>query len=313
VIRAFPSPGFYGSGLAWDGSHLWASNIADASHPETFWYRFYRIDPFSGAPVDSFATWPSFYHGIAWDGTHLWGEHNWDTLSRLTPEGAVVSDLDAPVFFTFGAAYDQAAGVLWVTAFQGQTAIYKLDPVTGEQLARLEPAESVTTHGWADLAWDGTHLWHTNVADDVVYKIEPASGAILDSFESPAPDCEGLTFDGTSLWLSSTTTDSIYQVESGLAGLAAPAAAPARELRVTAFPNPARGPIRFALDAPVAGTLELAVHDVAGRRVLFLVRETVAGSASIVGDGTRALPPGAYFFRARLGSLTTSGRVVVAR
>ena len=79
-------------------------------------------------------------------------------------------------------------------------------------------------------------------------------------------------------------------------------------------PNPARGDVRFVLDAPVAGWLTVDVFDVVGRRV----RRVWAGS---LGPGSHAMTwdsrddagrvarPGAYFVRAS----RTLGESVVRR
>jgi hypothetical protein len=303
-----------GPGLAWDGTHLWVSNIADAEHPETFWYRFYRFDPWAGAAVDSFQTWPSFYHGITWDGTHLWGEHNWDTISRLTTSGMVVEDLDAPAFFTFGAAYALGEEVLWVTVFQGATGLYKLDPATGNVLDILFPAETTTTHGWADLGWDGTFLWHSNVADDVVYKIDPVNGTIVESFAAPAPNCEGVAHDGWTLWLSSPTTDRIYGVDPGVIVDDAPGfARSASRVRLTVRPSPSRGPLEFGIDAPEGGLAHLDLYDVTGRLIAQLPSLRVAPGRNALSWAGDLLPAGHYIVRLTLGDLTASGRVVLIR
>ena len=99
--------------------------------------------------------------------------------------------------------------------FQSTTqpgAIYKFDADTGEIIGELYPDEPYE-HGWGDLAFDGTYLWHINVASDMIYKIDQYTGAILDQFPAPSNQCEGLTFDGWYLWVSDTNLDILYQIE----------------------------------------------------------------------------------------------------
>ena len=63
-----------------------------------------------------------------------------------------------------------------------------------------------------DLAWDGTYLWNTDVGTNLIYKLNPDTGATVDSFAAPAGNTRGLTFDGTYLRCSDITTDLIYKL-----------------------------------------------------------------------------------------------------
>ncbi len=63
------------------------------------------------------------------------------------------------------------------------------------------------------MAFDGTYLWHTNVATELIYKIDPSDGNILIQFAAPSTQCEGLTFDGQYLWTSDTGQDILYQID----------------------------------------------------------------------------------------------------
>ena len=88
------------------------------------------------------------------------------------------------------------------------------------------------------------------------------------------------------------------------------AASPARLALGAPVPNPARGAARFTLTGGGAGAgpVEVAVFDVAGRRVRALWRGTpAAGGAQALSwdgrdDGGRRAAPGVYYVRAAAGS-----------
>jgi hypothetical protein len=98
-------------------------------------------------------------------------------------------------------------------------------------------------------------------------------------------------------------SEAVTPGEVSAAGTARP---PARTALLAGEPNPfnPRTEIRFELAAP--GRAELAVHDLAGRRVRTLVAEKLpAGRASVTWDGRddagRELPSGVYLCRLRAG------------
>jgi len=210
VIHSIPAPGYYSNGLAWDGNNLWVANIADANHPENYWYRIFQVSPEDGETLTSFSTGSYFYHGLTYDGYYLWGEHNYTSIEKLDNSGESLQQFSA-IPLAVGLAFDQNNDILFQSTTQ-PGAIYKFDINTEEMIGSLHPDEPYE-HGWGDLAFDGTHLWHVNTASDVIYKIDQYSGEILDEFPAPSNQCEGLTFDGAYLWVSDTNLDTLYQVD----------------------------------------------------------------------------------------------------
>ena len=64
VVKSFPSPGKYATGLTWDGQNIW---MADRKTD-----LLYQINPTTGSvarTIPSPGYWPT---GLAWDGTNLW-------------------------------------------------------------------------------------------------------------------------------------------------------------------------------------------------------------------------------------------------
>ena len=83
-------------------------------------------------------------------------------------------------------------------------------------------------------------------------------------------------------------------------------------------PNPTRGPLVFELRAPAGGHALLALYDLTGRRLATVLdREIDPGVHQFPWTGRdalgRAVPPGVYLYRARLGGRVKGGVVVVAR
>lgn len=210
VVHSIPAPGFYSNGLAWDGSNLWAANIADAAHPDNDWYRIYQISPEDGEIISSIPTHPWFYHGLTFDGEYLWGEHNYTEIVRMSNDGSILQQIQVPPL-SIGLACDRVNNILYLATTQPGM-ILIMDAATGLVLNELYPQEE-TDYGWGDLAFDGTNLWHSNVATDLIYQIDPGTGEILNQFEAPSGQCEGLTFDGWYLWASDTNLDLIYQID----------------------------------------------------------------------------------------------------
>jgi hypothetical protein len=81
-------------------------------------------------------------------------------------------------------------------------------------------------------------------------------------------------------------------------------------VRFVAKENPFRIRARLSLDLPLAGRVEVTIHDVLGRRLRLIVSGTLqAGHYQLDWDGRDAkgavMPPGIYMARARLGEFTT--------
>lgn len=210
VLHTIPAPGFYSTGLAWNGDHLWVVNIADAAHPDNIEYQIYEISPEDGTIVSSIPTYPWFYHGLTYDGEFLWGEHNYTEVVKMTTSGLILQEFQVPPL-SVGLAIDRVNDILFISTTQPGM-ILVMDTATGLVLNELFPQEG-TENGWGDLAFDGVYLWHTNVATDFIYQIDAQSGEIVNQFEAPSGQCEGLTFDGQFLWISDSNQDLIYKVD----------------------------------------------------------------------------------------------------
>jgi exo beta-1,2-glucooligosaccharide sophorohydrolase (non-reducing end) len=89
-------------------------------------------------------------------------------------------------------------------------------------------------------------------------------------------------------------------------------------LRLAAAPNPSAGAMTFALDLPAAGTAELEVFDLSGRRVSRMRDEGLGvGRHALAWDGRGAdgqpVAPGVYLARVRSGGYAVTTRFVRMR
>jgi hypothetical protein len=102
-------------------------------------------------------------------------------------------------------------------------------------------------------------------------------------------------------------------VGSLIAPLEPPTTAPARLELGPARPNPFNSSTRFSVSLPRASTVELTVHDVAGRNVATLARgQFAAGVREFAWDGASARD-GVYFVRLSVDGRVLSQRVALLR
>ena len=79
------------------------------------------------------------------------------------------------------------------------------------------------------------------------------------------------------------------------------------------YPNPVRGPVALPYALPEATTVEIAVFNVLGQRVLTLIDERrPPGRAELVAE-TNDLPSGMYFVRMQAGTEVRTQRLIVVR
>lgn len=168
------------TGLTYDGEHFW---ISQWGHDETT----VRVHSESGAVLTSFPSHSLWTGGLTWDGTHLW-QTSWigqSGLVQLDPaNGNTLGSI--PVIYTrsrSGLCWDGSAfwhGSLLSATSGGDNKIHKYDP-TGNELMVLDvPVGTTEPHG---LACDGETLWFIDQSVQTVYQLDPATGAVLNSFQ----------------------------------------------------------------------------------------------------------------------------------
>lgn len=126
------------------------------------------------------------------------------------------------VLHTIPCAGSNTSDLAWVngTVYQvifsptEQRAIYKLSPSDGQVLAVI-PHVGSSPQG---LTYDGHNLWQGDLGADMVYKLDPETGAIRGQFAAPGGaegQPLGLGWDGTNLWIAdSRGPEKIWQVDT---------------------------------------------------------------------------------------------------
>lgn len=172
------------------------------------------------------------------------------------------------------------------------------------------PVQIVTGHGgWAGaLQSEGTvHVWG--------YNYDRVAGRALPSDYMWSPVQVNDVHDVTRIGAAWGT---VYALGELTGVTATPDEALPRVLALRASPNPSPGRTRIGFDLPRAGTVSLAVFDLAGRRVRTLVDEVrEAGRYDVAWDGDGESPgpraAGVYFVRLEHGGETRTERLVRMR
>jgi streptogramin lyase len=220
VLHTIPCPGENPADLAWVDGELYSVIFSPTEQRG-----IYRLDPETGDVLGMVPYAGTMPQGLAYDGYNLWQVClSGDCVYKMDPiTGEVRYVFDAP-----GGDNGQPIGLgwngasLWLNDSRDPEKIWKLDSL-GTVLDQI-PAPGDSPYG---MAWADGFIW---VSDNSVgglayiYKLEPESGEILDSF--PCPDGggspNGIAHDGEHLWIAVNTTDTIYQVDDGLPGADVP-------------------------------------------------------------------------------------------
>jgi len=212
IERQFPAPDEMSDGMAIVGSDLWVWGV-DLPHT------FYVLDPEGGAVKASYPSPPTGgTTGLAYDGVSLWGVSAYGAylpfMAKFSPiDGSVISYYDVPIRSPQGITYD--GQYLWVCGTEdGDSRVISLDPITMQaQSAFHLPVESPT-----DLAWDGVNLWMGAsdwLGPDIgwrgsILQLDPVTGAILATFDTPGAAAVGLTWSNGLLYVSDPVLDTIF-------------------------------------------------------------------------------------------------------
>src|SRR5512140_3691630 len=64
------------------------------------------------------------------------------------------------------------------------------------------------------LTWDGRSLWAADHRTDLLYELDPKTGAVRRKLASPGPRPAGLAWDGKRLWSLDPYDRTIYRVDA---------------------------------------------------------------------------------------------------
>jgi hypothetical protein len=162
-------------GVAFDGDAFW---LADWGAPGT--HSLYRIDPASGAALDTLlapSTWPG---GLVWDGSALWvADYSGGArLFRVDPQSGDVLESFPVVYSASGSGLAWTGDGFYFASDRGDTEgdgdihRYARD---GAHLGAFDaPQGSEHPDG---LGYDGVNLWVTIEGSDSLYVVDPRDGS----------------------------------------------------------------------------------------------------------------------------------------
>jgi transglutaminase-like putative cysteine protease len=199
LVKSFPAPGKFCTGLTYDGMYLWAADYKSDL--------LFQINPNDGSVVRKILS-PGFWPmGLAWDGQALWCvDAKAKKIFKIDPQnGTILFTVDAPTSNPEGLTWDGTT--LWVGDSRADK-IMKLDLSDGTAVKSV----SVPARAASGLTFDGTYLWCSDRELDEIYMIDPENGDVLIMIDAPGNYCRGIAYDGTYLWNIDYQSDSLYQI-----------------------------------------------------------------------------------------------------
>lgn len=189
-------------GLAWDGSHLWATQYTP--------YRLIRINPNTGVIEKNF-TLSGDTSGLTWFDNRLWGvEYLSDVIRAFDPEtGDILETFGTPVHHDRGLG-SNGTHLLVGQYLDGTNLIYFVDyPTTVGEVFHV-----LNLNG-KDIACNGTHYFITSSFSNNVYVYLRGTYTLTETIALPFQPI-GITVVGTSLYISQqTATYNIYKYSFG--------------------------------------------------------------------------------------------------
>jgi hypothetical protein len=288
--------------------------------------------------------------GLAWragDGLCYGIDTNSGDLWRLDPRTGVSSRVGPTGAAAWGVAYAADRDVFYTVFNEATYRIFVVDPRTGDAtplpqplaffptdlafdavdgslygIDNTPPAKLLRIHRDTGVAtvvgntvsargleWDpGTNrLWalRDGASAGQIVSIDPATGA-----STPLTTEPGISFrDGLAIVRASS---------GGFTVAVEPGEEPASGVALRAWPNPARGQVELAFALPAEDDVEVAIFDVAGRRVRALQRGPLAAGPHALrwdgkDDGGNRVAPGVFFARVESSGVTRIARVVRVR
>jgi transglutaminase-like putative cysteine protease len=243
---SFPAPGdvsnkvslaiHHPTGVAWDGRNLW---VADRKTD-----MFYRIDPTTGAALDSIVSPGYFPSGLAWDGKLLWSTDPTDAKIYATDvsSGKTVVAIDAPAAGPMGIAWEGTS--LWICD-NSEKLISKIDPSDGTTIISFKaPATDPRS-----IAFGGGYLWCSDRIKDQIYGVDPASGTVVITLDAPGKFSWGLAWKDGRLLNADYVDDAIFEIIT-------------KDAKQYKTYDPRRAAVDFTSEATTSGTGEVSSLDI---------------------------------------------------
>lgn len=209
--RHFPS------GLTWDGQYLWFVDslyIYKVSNTGTYIDSINNpaaINPYGGSG------------GLTFDGMNLWyADEQSAQLFKINPSnGIILQQFNLP---SFGQSDPNGWGLAWdgTNIWHSQynpPRLYKLNSTNGNIIDSMITQKGILGLQWINGNLFGIHHFNNTIRE--IYKINPLTGAFLDSASWCISLPLGFTWDGSNLWNVSGTnqyggTEKIYKINSDI-------------------------------------------------------------------------------------------------
>lgn len=213
IVATYEIPGG-ASGLAWDGTHLYAGIYGVNGD------NVYQIDPDDGSYALLFSGPQEDAFGLTYDGENLWTTDHPEfsdpaKAMEMDMNGNLLSEFFLPDHYMSGIAYDD--GDFWVaTYYDPEAVIYKVDS-SGTIITQFTAPDD---QPW-DLCIEGEFLWMADYYGDALYKINKSDGTVIESHPSEGSDPSGIVFDGEYLWYCDEgfgPNDNLYKIDLGGSG-----------------------------------------------------------------------------------------------
>jgi transglutaminase-like putative cysteine protease len=215
------------TGITWDGQHYW---VADRKT-----YKFYEVDPVTGAISNSIVSPGYFPSGLAWDGKLIWNTDPGNKKIYATnPEnGETVLTLDSPTPSPTGIAWD--GKFIWICDNRSDN-ISKLSPEDGTTIISF-PSPARDPRG---LEYHDGYLWCSDRVRNKIYMICPENGFVIITLDSPGPFSWGLAFRNGKLANTDYQDDCIYEIV-------------VKDNNIFKTSNPRRATVTFTTEAVAMG------------------------------------------------------------
>jgi glutamine cyclotransferase len=297
TLGSFRAPSSWPSGLAWDGTDLWLTDIESES--------LYRLS-MEGVveavfPLPDSSRSPA---GMTFIGDNLWMvDENTarlfelDTATMQPLKTFRLPDSEYTDATSWGVAWDGQH--LWHSQY-ARGMIFELDTADGSVVSSFAPPDS-----WImGIEYDGQYLWGVSQQTGLAFVMSLPSGALVQTYPWQVPYSLGMTLVDGYMWCASgkapSGTRRVYKVDVGQAALSElPGGLPASR-RASAAPNPFRTETRISAGRGFPAIVSARIFDVRGRSVRYLG----AVRGAVTWDGTdqagRYVPAGAYVVCVRL-------------
>jgi len=185
--------------------------VSEGKTPQSLFSNVYVNVKDTGDVMHTIPTQSTYWQGMTWDGNFLWcSEILLGKIHQVDPEfGTVIKTFDAPGAMVEGLAWDGTH--LWAmengNGPNQPSALYKLDPEDGSVIDSFDDPYGVWLHG---ITYDGQYLWMVDFSENLIYKVNPATGDVVHTINTPGIGSIGLTWDGNHLWTDDIETEKLY-------------------------------------------------------------------------------------------------------